>query len=142
MLDVDALNTSADAGENLVRDSAKGVGEDGDREVVAEYFCHVALFAVNVGDVYHADIHTDIAYVFSLLAVDETVAVAVAKMTVETIGIAYWDGCYTAVASECGATTVTNGVTCWYVANLKNGGLEGGYVVDDLIVAWIDAIKT
>lgn len=141
MLDVDALNTGTDAGENLVRDGAEGIGEDGDGEVVAEDFRHVALFAVNISDVYHADIHTDIAYVFCFLAVDETVAVAVAEMTVETIGIAYRDGCYAAVASEGGAATVTYGVTCRYVANLEYGGLEGGYIVDDLVVARIDAIK-
>lgn len=73
-----AAYTGTDGGENFVGDGAELVGEDGDGEVVSEDFYAVALLTVDISDVYHGDIHADVAYVLRLLPIDEAVGVSVA----------------------------------------------------------------
>jgi len=98
-----ATDAGADGGEDFVGDGAELVGEDGDGEVVAEDFYAVAFMTVDIRDVYHGYVHADVAYVWRLLSVDETVGVSVAQTPVEPVGIAYGDGCDAAVAIEGGA---------------------------------------
>lgn len=100
------LYSCADSRKHLVWYGAKGIAEFGYREVVAEDFDRVAFLAFYVGHINHADIHADVAYVFGRLAIDEAMAVAVAEVAIETVGIADRDGGYATVACQGGATAV------------------------------------
>ena len=142
ILIVDALHTVGDAGEYLVGDGVDGVAEHGDGQMLAENLDAVALGTVDVGDVNHADIHTDIAHILGALAVDEAVAVAIAEMAVQTVGIAYGDGGYHAVAGEHSLAAVAHRIASRHVAQLQDGGLERRHGVDDGIVARVDAIES
>ena len=139
---IDAFDAGGDGGEDFVGDGADGVGEDGGGEVGAEDDGLVALAAVDVGDVDHADVHADIADVGGRTAVDEAITIAVAQSAVESVGIADGDGGNTRRPLQSGATAVADGVALWYVAHLQNGGLEGGDSVDDGVRARIDAVES
>ena len=92
LLKVNTLDALADGGEDLVGDGVEAVAQLGDGQVLAEDFDGVALAAVDVGDVDHADVHADIAHVGRPLAVDEAVGVAATQVAVEAVGIADGDG--------------------------------------------------
>ena len=94
ILEINALYSVADACKHLVRDGVEDIRQYGDGKVVTEYLNAVTLVAVYSRDVYHGHVHTDIAYILCLLPVDKAVAVAVAQMTVKSVGIAYWNSCY------------------------------------------------
>ncbi len=53
------LHPRRNAGQYFVRNCIECIGEDGYREMVAEDFYAVALFAVDVRNVNHTNIHTD-----------------------------------------------------------------------------------
>ena len=91
ILEINALYSVADACKYLVRDGVEDIRQYGDGKVVTEYLNAVTLVAVYSRDVYHGHVHTDIAYILCLLPVDKAVAVAVAQMSVESVGIAYWN---------------------------------------------------
>ena len=95
---IDAFDAGGDGGEDFVGDGADGVGEDGGGEVGAEDDGLVALAAVDVGDVDHADVHADIAHIRRLLTIHQAVAIAAAEMTVEAVGITDGNGGNSAVA--------------------------------------------
>lgn len=82
VLIVHSLDTVADACQNLVWDCVNSVWQYCHGQFLTEYYNLVALIAVNVRHVNHGYVHADVAHIFSLLAVNETVAVAVAEMTV------------------------------------------------------------
>ena len=65
-----------------------------DREVGTEDLNCIALLAVYVSDVNHAYVHADVAYVIGFSTIDQTVATAVAQVTVKAISISYWYGGY------------------------------------------------
>ena len=64
--------------------------------------------AVDVGYIYHTDIHADVAYVRCFLAVDEAIAMAVAEMAVESVGIPNRYCRNAAVACEVSLTAVAD----------------------------------
>ena len=97
---------------------------------------------IYVGDVYHTDVHADVACIGGFLPVDETIGFASSEMPVPTVGVAYGDCCYAAGACELAPTAVAYGFGGWDVVNLEYGGLEGGDVVEGLVVAGIDAVET
>lgn len=121
---IDAFDAGGDGGEDFVGDGADGVGEDGGGEVGAEDDGLVALAAVDVGDVDHADVHADVPYVGCLLPVDEAVAAAAAKVAVEAVGIADGQGCDAAVTGEVPFARVAHGLAGGDVVDLQDGSLE------------------
>jgi len=112
------LDSGRDAGEYFVGDGADGIAQYSDWEVIAKDEGMVSRFAFYVGDIDHADVHADVAYVFGPLAVDEAVAVAVAQTAVESVGISDWYGCDARRTVEDGAAAVADGVACGHVADL------------------------
>ena len=126
ILEVDFLDAGADAGEDFVGNGVEDIGEDGDGQVVAKDLDHVALVDIrNVGDVYHGDIHTDVAHVRSLTAIDETVAGTTTQMAVQAVGIADGDGGNQTVARQYTLAAVAYGFVLGHTAQLKDSGLEG-----------------
>ena len=124
VLEIHSLYSVADACQYLVRDCVEGIGQYGYGEVVAEDLHAIALLTWDVGHVYHTDIHADVTNIFRFLAVYETIAMAIAEMTVETVSIAYRNSSNNAVLVKDGATAVTYTFSCRYLANLENGGLQ------------------
>ena len=141
-LNEDSLNAGADASEDFVRDGADGIAEDTDREVVAKDGDVVACLTVDTRDINHAHIHADVAQVRCFLTVDKAVAVAVAKTTVEPVGITDRDGCHAGWMIDKGFATVANGIACWHFARLEDGGFQSCHVVEQVVVARIYAIET
>ena len=82
VLEVNSLHAVAYASQYLVRYSVEHVGQYRYRQVVAKYLHAIAFLAVYSRYVNHSYIHTDIAHVFSLLAIYQAVAMAIAEMTV------------------------------------------------------------
>ena len=78
VLKINAFHTVANACEHLIGNGVEHIAEHDDRQVGAENLDHVALLAVDVGDVDECHVHADIAYIFRLLTVDQAVAVTVA----------------------------------------------------------------
>ena len=88
VLKIYTLHASRHAGEYLVWNRAQHVGQDVHRQVVAEDFHPVSFLTVDVGDVYHAHIHADIADVRSFLPVDQAIASTASQVPVQPVGIA------------------------------------------------------
>lgn len=116
ILEVNPLHAVAYGGEYFVWNGVDGVGECRDGEVLAEDLHAVALVTLEACDVNHCHIHTYITDVVGLLTVDETVAVTVAEVTVETVGVADRYGTDDAVVLKDGLTTVAYAVACLHVA--------------------------
>ena len=141
VLEIHSLYSVADACQYLVRDSVESIGENSYREVVAEDLYAVTFLTWYVGHVYHTYIHADVTNIFRFLAVYETIAMAIAEMTVETVSISDRYSGNDAVLLKDGATAVTDTLSCWYVTNLENGGLQGADIRQYLVVSWVDAIE-
>ena len=141
-LNEDSLDAGADASEDFVWDGADGIAEDGDREVVAKDGDLVACLAVDTCDIYHAYVHADIAEIRGFLSIHEAIAIAVAKTTIESVGITNWNGCHTSWTVHEGLATIADGIACWHVANLKNRGFQRCHIVNHFVVAWIHTIET
>ena len=109
--------------------------------MVAEDLHAITLLTWDVGHVYHTYIHADVTDIFRFLAVYETIAMAIAEMTVETVSISDRYSSNDAVLLKDGATAVTDTLSCWYLTNLENGGLQGADIRQYLVVAWVDAIE-
>jgi len=60
--------------------------------VLAKDLYLIALLTGDVGNIDEGYVHTDITYVVGLLTVYQAVAVAIAQVTVQTIGIANRNG--------------------------------------------------
>ena len=141
-MEIHSLYSVADACQYLVRDSVESIGENSYREVVAEDLYAVTFLTWYVGHVNHTDIHADISDIFCLLAVYETIAMTIAEMTVEAVGIADRDSCDNAVLFKDGATAVTYAFSCRNLTDLENGCLQGADIRQYLVVAWVDAVET
>ena len=124
VLEIHSLYSVADACQYLVRDCVEGIGQYGYGEVVAEDLHAITLLTWDVGHVYHTYVHADVTNIFRFLAVYETIAMAIAEMTVETVSISDRYSGNDAVLLKNGATAVTDTLSCWYLANLQNGGLQ------------------
>lgn len=88
LLEVDAFYTRADRSKYLVGNRIEYIREYRYGKVVAKDLNRVSLVAVNVGHVDHANVHTDIANVGRLLSVHQAVAMAIAQVAVQSVGIA------------------------------------------------------
>ena len=94
------------------------------------YFNAVALFAVYSRYIYQCHVHTDIAHIVGSLAIDKTIAVAVAQFAVQSVGISNRYGCYDAVFFDDAAARVAHGFACWNIPKLQ----YGGFSVDTLLI--------
>ena len=124
ILEINPLHAVADGRQNLVWYGVEGIAEDGDGEVVAEDFDTVAFLTIDAGDINHRYVHTDVTNIRCLLTIDQTIAVAVAQVAVQTVRITDWDGSNHTVVVDFTLTRVANGVASWYVAHLKNRCLQ------------------
>ena len=82
----------------------------------------ITLLTGDVGDIDHRHIHTDITHILGLLTMYQTVAMTVAKMTVQSVGIADRNGGNHRVAFDLALAAVAYGVASRDVAELKDGG--------------------
>ncbi len=117
-MNINSLNSVADACQHLVWNGAKGIAEHSDRQVVAKDFHLVTLLAVDVGHVNHADIHADVTHIVGFLPIHQTIAATIAEMTIEAVGIANRNGSNAAVTFQDGATRITNAVPLRHITNL------------------------
>ena len=138
---IDALHAVADARKHLVGDGVKLVGEHGDGQMVAEDLHTVSLATGDVGHIDHANVHANVAHIVGALPIDETVAVAVAQMAVETVGIAYRDSSNDAIAIDERMAAVADTRTGRHMAKLEDGGLQRRDIVEDVVRARIDTIE-
>jgi len=138
---IDALHAVADARKHLVGDGVELVGEHGDGQMVAEDLHTVSLATGDIGHIDHADVHADVAHIVGTLPIDEAVAVAVAQMSVETVGIAYRDSSNDAIAIDERMAAVADTRTGRHMAKLEDGGLQRRDIVEDVVRARIDAIE-
>jgi hypothetical protein len=79
---INTLYTCRHRCKYFIRNRVEPFGETVNGQIASEYLHAVALLAVDVRNIYHAYIHADVSYIFCLFAVDEAVAVAVAKLAV------------------------------------------------------------
>ena len=138
---IDALHAVADARKHLVGDGVELVGEHGDGQMVAEDLHTVSLATGDVGHIDHANVHANVAHIVGALPIDETVAVAVAQMAVETVGIAYRDSSNDAIAIDERMAAVADTRTGRDMAKLEDGGLQRRDIVEDVVRARIDTIE-
>lgn len=138
---VHSFHSVRNARKHFVGNGVEHVAQNCNGQVVAKYLYRVALLAWYSCYVYHGHVHADVAHILSLVAVNEAVAVAVAEMAVESVGIAYWYGSYHAVMFDFAFATVAHSVTRGHIVHLQYCGLERRYIVDNLVVAWVDAVK-
>ena len=71
-------------GKNFIRNRIQLVRENRYRQVVTENNHLVAFAAVDVGNVYHTDIHTDIAYISRFLPIHQAVGISTSQMAVQS----------------------------------------------------------
>ena len=69
-LHIDVLDTIRNACKHFVGNGSDGIAEHCNGQVIAKDDGMVAYLAVDVGDVYHADIHADVAHIIGSLTVD------------------------------------------------------------------------
>lgn len=86
-LEINPFHTGADAGENFVWDCSQKIAQHGYRKVLSEDFHRISFLAVNVCNVNHTDIHTDIAHVRCFLSVYQTISVSATQFAVQSVGI-------------------------------------------------------
>ena len=141
-MEIHPLHPVADTCQNLIRDSVEGIGEYCYWEIISKYFYAITFLTWDVGHVNHTNIHADVTYIFRLLAVYETIAMAIAEMAVETIGIAYRNSGNHAVLLKNCPTAISNTFSCRNMANLENCGLQCADIRENLVVSWINAIET
>jgi hypothetical protein len=141
ILEIDALDAIADTREYLVRDGVEGIAQNGNRQVLAKNLYLISLMTWDIGDIDHGHVHTDIAYIFGFLTIYQTIAMTIAKVTVQTISIADRNSGNHTIALYLTFTAVAYCLTSWHMAHLKNGGLQRRYGMQDTVIARIDAIK-
>ena len=88
VLEINSFYAIAYAREHLVRDGLEHIAQYGNGQVLAKDLYLVALLTRDIGDINKGYVHTDISYVLGLLTIDEAIAVTIAKVAIQTIGIA------------------------------------------------------
>ena len=142
VLIIHSLHPARDACEHLVGDGAERVGEHRYGQVVAKDFHAVSLLAGNVGHVYQCHVHADVAHIGCLLPVHQTIAVAVAQVSVQTVGIAYGDSGDDAVAFQRALAAIAHRVFLLHVAQLQYGGLQCAHGMQDSVVARVYSVES
>ena len=141
VLEEDAFHAWSYACKDLIRNRTTTGSEFCWREFVAKDSSEVAFFARYISNIYHADIHTDVAHIISLLPVNKAIAFPVAKQSVQSVSITYWQTCNTTISFEYGLSTITNAFACFHIVNLQDCCAKGADVVNGFVVATVDAIK-
>ena len=90
----------------------------------------------------HRHIHADVTYILCLLTVHQTVATAVAKSTVESVGITDRNSGNHGVAFDLALTAIAHRLTSRHIAHLKDRGLQRRNSREDAVVTRIDAIES
>ena len=138
---VNALDTRGNSRHHLVGNGVEPLSQLTYRQVRAKNLHSVAYLAVNVGDVNHADVHTDVSNVGSGLPVYQTIALAVAQMPIQSIGISYRNSCDAGRTAQLPLPAIADSL-CWrHVAKLQDSGAKCGNGVDCAVVDRIDAIE-
>jgi len=140
-LEINAFHSVADAGQHLVRDGVENIAQNGDWEILAENLNLITLLTRDVGDIDKGDIHTDITYILGLLTVDEAIAMAVAQVAVQTVGIADRNSSNDRVALKLALAAVAHRLALGHIAHLEDGGLQGADGMEDAVIAGIDTIE-
>src|SRR5574344_1366005 len=91
IFEINSLHAGRYAGKNLIRDGFQNIRKIAHRQVITEYFHPVTLLTVDIRHINHANIHADITHVRSLLPVHQTIAVTVAQVAIQSVGIADWN---------------------------------------------------
>ena len=141
VLEINAFDAVADARKHLVRDGVEHIAKHSDGQMLAKNLNLIALLTRDIGDINQRYIHTDITYVLGLLTIDEAIAMAIAQVTIQTIGIANRYGGDDGIAIELALATIAHGLALRHSAHLENGGLKRRNGVENAIVAWINAIE-
>ena len=92
ILEIDAFHPVAHAGEDFVRDSPQSVTQHRHGQVVSKDDGRISFVTIDVGDINHAHIHTDITYVRSLFAIHQAIASPVSQAAVEPVSISDGQG--------------------------------------------------
>ena len=109
--------------------------------MLTEDLHHITLMAVDACDVDHSHIHADITHILRLLAVNQTVTTAVAKMTVQTVGISYRYGGNDRIVVYLSLAAIAYSVAGRHMAHLEDCGLKRGYGVYDSVVTRINTVE-
>jgi len=142
VLIVHSLYTVGNACQNLIRNGIENIRQDSDWKLIAENDGFIAFLAVDVCDINHAHIHTDVSHVGCLLSVDQAIAMSVAQMTVQAVGISDRNGSDAGIACENSFPAVAYGVVSRHIVNLQDGGLQGGDIVQHLVGKRVDAVES
>ena len=123
ILEVDPLHSIADCCQNLIWNSIQCIAEDCYRQIVPKYLYGITFLAINTRNIYHSYIHADISNVLSLLAVDKAIAMAVAQVSVESVGLSYWYCSYYTVLINLAFAAITDCISLRHIAHLQDSGL-------------------
>ena len=127
VLEIDLLDAIRDAGEDFVGNRLENIGKDRGGQMLTEDLYRIALMDIrNICHINHRHIHADITYVGCLLTIYQTIAGTTTEVAVQTVGITDRDGSDDAVASQNTFAAVAYRFVLGDVAQLENGGLEGG----------------
>ena len=113
--------------QHLVWYRLKPLGNCGYRQIGAEDFNAVSLVAVDICDINHTDIHTDIAYIGRFLPVDNAVSPAVAEPAVQAVGISYGQCRDARIARQHTLAAVANRLVGRNIVYLQNDALQCRY---------------
>ena len=102
----------------------------------------VAFVAFDVSDVEHADVHADVSDIRCLLAVYERISAAIAEMTVQSVGIADGNGSNARRPFHHGAAAVPHARACGNIADLQDGGAQGGDARQPPVAEGVDTVKS
>ena len=125
-MEIDAFDAVGDSRENFVGDGVDDVAEDSDRQVLAKDLHLITLLTRDVGDIDHRYIHTEITHILSFLTMHQAVAMTIAKVTVQSVGITDRYGGNHRVSLDFAFTTVAHSITCRHMAELEDRGFERG----------------
>ena len=123
ILEINALDAVGDTSEDLVGDGVCDVAEHGDGQMLAEDLHLVALATIDACDINHRNIHTDITHILGLLTIHQTVAMTVAQVAVQAIGITDRYGSNHGVVVDLALATVADGIASRHVTHLKDSSL-------------------
>ena len=83
ILIIHPLHTCRNTCKHFVGNCPEHIGKDGYRKMISENLNAVAFFAINVSNINHTNIHTDIAHIRSTLSVHQAIGVSIAQVTVQ-----------------------------------------------------------
>ena len=91
--------------------------------MITKNFHTVTLLAIDVRYINHTDIHADIPYIDSPLAVYKTIGMSVSKMAIQTVGITNGKSRYTLRTGEMPFPAIPNRILFRNITYLEDGSL-------------------